>query len=120
MAEFALVLPVLAVLLFGVMQFGIVFNNYETLTDAARAGARKAAVGRQASDPVGDAIAAVRASATDLDQAKLDVQIDPSSAGGFQPGADVTVEASYPYSIDLLGVVIKSGSLISTTTERIE
>ena len=43
MAEFAVVLPILVVLLFGIMQFGIAFNNYVTLTDAARAGARKAA-----------------------------------------------------------------------------
>ena len=51
MTEFALVLPVLALLLFGVIQFGILFNNYVTLTDAVRSGARKAAVSRQASDP---------------------------------------------------------------------
>ena len=42
MTEFALVLPLLALLLFGVIQFGIVFNNYITLTDAVRAGARSA------------------------------------------------------------------------------
>ena len=47
MTEFALVLPVLALILFGIIQFGIVFNNYVTLTDAARAGARKAATGRR-------------------------------------------------------------------------
>ena len=39
MAEFTLVLPVLAILLFGIIQFGITFNNYITLTDAVRAGA---------------------------------------------------------------------------------
>jgi Flp pilus assembly protein TadG len=38
--EFALVLPILAFILFAVIQFGIVFNNYITLTDATRAGAR--------------------------------------------------------------------------------
>jgi len=57
MTEFALVLPILALLLFGVIQFGIVFNNYITLTDATRAGARKAAVSRRASDPRGTCIA---------------------------------------------------------------
>ena len=39
-------LPVLVVMLFGIIQFGIVFNNYVTLTDAVRAGAREAAVAR--------------------------------------------------------------------------
>ena len=40
MTEFAIVLPILVVLLFGIVQFGILFNNYVTLTDAVRAGAR--------------------------------------------------------------------------------
>jgi hypothetical protein len=44
--EFALVLPILAFLLFAVIQFGIVFNNWVQLTDATRAGARKGAVSR--------------------------------------------------------------------------
>ena len=51
--EFAIVLPILCLLLFGVIQFGILFNNYVTLTDAVRAGARKAAVSRPTSDPAG-------------------------------------------------------------------
>ena len=50
MTEFALALPILALLLFAVIQFGIAFNNYVTLTDATRAGARKAAVSRQHSN----------------------------------------------------------------------
>jgi hypothetical protein len=32
----------------------------------------------------------------------------------------VTVEASYPYSINLLGIVVASGDLTSSTTERVE
>ena len=40
MVEFTLVLPILCVLLFGILEFGIVWNHYVTLTDATRAGAR--------------------------------------------------------------------------------
>ena len=117
MTEFALVLPVLALILFAVIQFGIVFNNYVTLTDATRAGARRAAVSRQ--DPNRDAtvIAAVRSSASDLDSGKLSV---PPPVSSWQPGTDVKVTASYPYSISLLGMVVKSGQLTTTTTERVE
>jgi Flp pilus assembly protein TadG len=117
MTEFALVLPVLALILFAVIQFGIAFNNYVTLTDATRAGARKAAVSRQVSDPGGTVIAAVRASAKDLNQ--TDLQVPPPSSS-WDPGSDVTVTASYPYKISLLGIVVKSGRLTSTTTERVE
>ena len=120
MAEFALVLPVLAILLFGVIQFGITFNNYLAVTDAVRAGARQAAVARFL--PPGDREAKVRAkvyaSADGLDTSKLEVTVTPSD--GWQPGSDVTVEASYPYSINLLGKVVKDGVLTSKTTERVE
>jgi Flp pilus assembly protein TadG len=117
MTEFALVLPVLALILFAVIQFGIVFNNYVTLTDATRAGARRAAVSRQ--DPNRDSAVmdAVRNSASDLDSSKLAV---PAPSSSWDPGSDVTVTASYPYSISLLGLVVKSGRLASTTTERVE
>jgi Flp pilus assembly protein TadG len=117
MTEFALVLPVLALILFAVIQFGIVFNNYITLTDATRAGARKAAVSRQDPNRNSAVISAVRSSASDLTSSKLSVS-PPSST--WQSGDDVTVTASYPYSISLLGLVVKSGSLTSTTTERVE
>ena len=120
MAEFALVLPVLAILLFGVIQFGITFNNYLAVTDAVRAGARQAAVARYL--PAGEREAKVKAkvyaSADDLDTSKLNVTVTPSD--GWEPGSDVTVEASYPYSINLLGKVVKDGFLTSKTTERVE
>ena len=59
MVEFALILPILLVLMLGIAQFGITFNNYVTLTDAVRAGARKAAVSRNTSNPAGACEAAV-------------------------------------------------------------
>lgn len=116
--EFALVLPVFCVLLFGVIQFGILYNNYVTLTDATRAGARVGAVSRQAADPAGATEAKVRASAGGLDAAKLAVSV--TTVGGWEHGADVKVTATYPYSINLLGWVAASGNLSSTTTERVE
>jgi len=116
MVEFALVLPILAVLLFGIIQFGIVFNNYITLTDAVRAGARKATVSRQAGDPVG-------ATKTAVTDSGAGITIDPnqiSVTSDWQPGDSVTVQASYPYSINVLGFVVKSGFITSKTTERVE
>lgn len=116
MTEFAVVLPVLMLVLFGIVQFGILFNNYVTLTDAVRAGARKAAVSRNTGNPAGEATAKVRAAAADLTQSDLDVSVTSS----WGPGTDVTVRATYPYRIDLLGLVLQSGRLSSVTTERVE
>jgi Flp pilus assembly protein TadG len=120
MAEFTLVLPVLAILLFGIIQFGIVFNNYLAVTDAVRAGARQAAVARYlpASQREAKVKARVYASADGLDTSKLTVTV--SAPGGWNAGTDVTVTASYPYSINLLGKVVKDGYLTSQTTERVE
>jgi len=42
--EFALILPILVVLVFGIFQFGIAYNRYIAITHAAREGARLAAV----------------------------------------------------------------------------
>jgi Flp pilus assembly protein TadG len=116
MTEFALVLPILVVLLFGVIQFGIVFNNYITVTDAVRAGARKGAVGRHIQNPDAAVVQSVRDAATDLRQSDLNVTVVSS----WQAGETVTVTGSYPYSISLLGLVVKSGRLTSTTKERVE
>ena len=115
MTEFALILPILALLLFGVIQFGIVFNNYVTVTDAARAGARKGAVGRYVKNPAAEAEAAARASAENLDQSEFNVSV----ASSWQPGETVTVTATYPYEVSLLGFVVQSGTLESTTKERV-
>jgi Flp pilus assembly protein TadG len=118
MTEFAIVLPILCVLLFGVIQFGILFNNYVTLTDAVRAGARKAAVSRQVqgTTPRQACMDQIRASADGLDQSKL----TPDCQSDWQPTSTVTVTATYPYSISLLGLVVASGNLRSVTQERVE
>jgi Flp pilus assembly protein TadG len=115
MVEFAFVLPILLVLILGIMQFGIAYSHYLTLVDAVRAGARTAAVSRQATDPGGAAEARVRSAASDLDQKGLDVTVESD----WKLGDDVKVTGEYPYEIDLLGIVVKSGKLTSTTTERV-
>lgn len=109
-------MPVLALLLFGVIQFGLTFKNYLSLTDAVRAGARKAAVSRQMPDPVGAAVSQVRASAADLNQTNLTVTV----TSPWTPASDVKVTGTYPYSIHLLGIVVVDGQLKSSTTERVE
>lgn len=113
--EFAIVLPLLALLLFGIIQFGIVFRNYLAVTDAVRVGARKAAVSRQHPDPSGNAVAAAKNAAGDL-AGELKVTVESTWAAG----EDVKVTGAYPYEINLLGVVVKSGDMTSTVTERVE
>lgn len=116
--EFALILPILVALLLGIIQFGIVFNNYVTITDAARAGARKAAVSRFLGDGGAAAKATAQASAQGLNAPDLKVSV--SSTDWNTPGSDVAVTVTYPYTINILGWTVKAGDLSSTTKERLE
>jgi Flp pilus assembly protein TadG len=116
MVEFAIVIPIMLFVLFAIMQFGIVFKDYLALTDGVRAGARKGAVSRQYTSRHSLVEAAVRKSAPGLAAGELDVDVSTSWA----PGSDIEVTASYPYSINVLGLVVASGRLESTTTERVE
>jgi Flp pilus assembly protein TadG len=118
LVEMAMVLPILIAVVLGIAQFGVAYNNYVTLTDATRAGARKAAVSRFVGDAGASAVATVKSSATNLTASKLSVSV--TSTNWTVPGSDVTVTASYPYSINILGWTVKSGDLTSTQKERLE
>ena len=121
MTEFAIILPFFMVLLLGVIQFGAVWNDYVSLTDAGRAGARKAAVSRHTS-PKTEGCKTVRSSAPDL-HASGNLFCDVTVDGPLdRPGADVTLIARYPYEINLpfFGMTLFRGNLETTTTERME
>ncbi len=118
LVEFAALLPVLCLLLFGIIQFGVVFHDYLTVTDASRVGARKAAVSRHAGDTGAAAEAAALNAADGLNGPGLNA--DCTSTDWDTAGSDVKCTVTYPYSIDVLGLVVKSGTLTSVTTERLE
>jgi hypothetical protein len=118
LVEFALVLPALMAILLGILQFGTVFKDYLTLTDAVREGARKAAVSRNRVGNVDYVKAEVVKSGEDL-KPEFDTS-DVEVLSTWEPGEDVTVRAKHPYSIDVLGIVIKSGDLTSVAVERVE
>lgn len=122
--EFAVILPVLLLVLLAIYQFGVVFNNYIQVTAAAREGARKAAVSRTAgscSSVQTIAINAARAAAPGLTQSKMGVLVSATCTNNaYAPGTDTTVTVTYPYSISILGRVVTSGNLSSSTTMREE
>src|SRR5690606_10108777 len=73
--EFALVLPVLIMLLVGIMEFGLLFNKQVMFTQAARAAARSMAVHN---DPA-LARTAARNAATGMSLTNAEISISPSS-----------------------------------------
>jgi hypothetical protein len=56
LVELALAMPLLLLLLTAIFQFGMVFNDYEALTDAARTGARALAIEYGSTDPCDPAV----------------------------------------------------------------
>ena len=73
---------------------------------------------RFAADSGAGAVAVVKSAASGLDQSKLNVSV--TATNWTVPGSEITVTATYPYSISILDWTITSGSLTSTTKERLE
>jgi len=99
-----------------IAQIGMAFHNYINLADAVRVGARVAVVSRSAASPTSTTQTAVRNAASGLSSTSLAIQVTST----WQSGADVTVSATYPYTISIFGIPVRSGSLTSSTTQRVE
>jgi Flp pilus assembly protein TadG len=87
--EFALLLPLLLLLVFGIIDFGRAINAQITLTQAAREGARLAALGQP------NVVSRTQAAATGLSPVTVTVTSCPS--GATQTTAAV-VHASYAFN----------------------
>jgi Flp pilus assembly protein TadG len=70
--EFAIIISLLFVVLFGIIQFGIAYNRYQGLQAAAREGARVASV----NDTPANVAARVRAAQSLFDPSKIQVKIE--------------------------------------------
>ena len=111
LVEFTLVLPIFLLVLFAIIDFGMAFNAWITVTNSAREGARVGTVGKTA----GDIEARVRDTASALEQANLTVTV--TNAEGAS-GESVVVDVSYAYSLitplsNIMGMV--SGGSIGDT-----
>lgn len=89
--EFALIAPLLVLLLVGVVELGRVYHAQVTVTAAAREGAREMAVRNDAALALDRVMAASGSLVPAL--AVGQVTIEP---GTCSPGLDVTVEIAYP------------------------
>ncbi len=92
--EFAIILPILIILIFAIVQFGIAFNKYIAVTHAVREGARLAAVGLY-EDPDFDFEQAVRDSAPTIDIDTITVENPDGMAIGNPVVVTVTVETFF-------------------------
>jgi len=112
--EFALVLPIFLLVLFAIVDFGMAFHAWLTVTNSAREGARLGSVHATSAEIE----QRVRTTADTLEQANLAVTVTNAEDQGGQPGESVVVDVSYSYSLmtplaDLLNLV--SGGVIADT-----
>ena len=90
--EFALLLPVLLLIIFGVIDFGRAINDQITLTQAAREGARLASLGYST------AAVQTRAQSAATGLSPVTVTVTSSCAAGAGLGVDAVVQTSYQFS----------------------
>ena len=105
LVEFALVLPMLMILIFGVIDFGMALRSYITLTNATREGGRYAAIGNPAGAYPGDCTTLTNTTVIgrvctgmeglDLDEGLQIVSVTYPT--GQAPGNEVVVAADYTY-----------------------
>jgi Flp pilus assembly protein TadG len=89
--EFALLLPLLLLIVFGIIDFGRAINAQVTLTQAAREGARLVALGQP------NITSRTQAAATGLSPVTVTV-VTACPAGSAQNDTDAVVHVSYQYS----------------------
>ena len=89
--EFALVLPVLLAILFGIIEFGFVFNNQISLNQAVREGVRVEAL------ETGDGEQVTRSSFLGVTADAADLQVNVQSCEGDAERATVTATYDHPF-----------------------
>jgi Flp pilus assembly protein TadG len=101
--EFALILPVLALILFGVLEFGRVWSQYQLYQGAAREGARCAAISKSDCVPEDE----LRAAAEPWDvNGPVSITVNgsnraPDGCVESDAGEDVTVSWTQPLFINI-------------------
>jgi len=104
MVEFVIILPILLMLVFAIVEFGVVFGRWQTLSNAAREGARTAVVFRS-NCVVATVEAEVRQRVKDyaapLGMTLTDADIDVSGVCGAADTSS-TVSVTLPYTFKVL------------------
>ncbi len=116
--ETALVLPIVVLILMGIVDFGIMFNNYIVLSNASRECARKAAVGGTDTDIVSLANDLTNT----MDSGKRSITIYPPESYR-KKGEQVTITVEYDNVLItpvISAILNKSVHLKAKTVMRVE
>jgi Flp pilus assembly protein TadG len=109
LVEFALVVPLLLLMLAGIIEFGRAWNWSQTVTEAARAGARKAAVLNalgMSSGEITDSVDAIVSESLQNGAHIICTNCVHKPVQGAASGEAVTVEVQVPYDFVIFGPVM--------------
>lgn len=118
LVETALVLPIILLILTGIIDFGLLFNNYLMISNASREGARSASIG--STDEQIRIV--VKSFASTLDTIRLKITISPVQAvRATGDAATVTVQYEYSLITPIIAAFFPDSlQLESSTTMRCE
>ena len=115
--EFALLLPVLMLILFGIIEFGMVMYSREVLTNASREGARAGIVLQTPKLTMGQIQSVVTTYLTNTGINPSNVTVNVTGAQGVFPN-NLIVSATYPYQFFAPGI-LGLGNTITLTTQTV-
>jgi len=117
--ELALTLPLLLVIVMGIFDFGLMFQRYEVVTNAAREGARVGVLPNYTTT-YAEARAQQYLTAGGLSSASATIVAVPGQATFGSPAktvSQVTVTVSYPYTYPFIGPILNLvGGTLGTVT----
>lgn len=118
LVEFALIIPLILLILMGILEFGVMLNTYLAINHSSKEGARLGALGGTDTE----ILAGIISSSPTLDPAKITVHIDPIQSTRIR-GSAITVKVVYNYNVMLpvvSSIINKSVNLEAQTSMRTE
>jgi Flp pilus assembly protein TadG len=121
--EFAILLPLLMLILFGIIEFGLVLYNQEVITNASREGARYGILIGSPRPTTGQIQGVVNTYLTNAGLNAGNADVDVTGAQGAS-GNDLTVAVVYPYTFlvlpNLAAGLSSNLNLNATTVMKLE
>lgn len=118
LAEFALVLPILVMILFGMIEFGLAHSRSQAIEASAREGGRLASLSSSSAADVSDRVDATLGGTTF--DAPPSVVVSPTSGCAGREGQSVTVTVSAPHRITIPFVLDRELILTGRSVFRCE
>ncbi|MCH6267630.1 TadE/TadG family type IV pilus assembly protein [Neobacillus citreus] len=113
LVEFALILPVLVLILLGIVDFARIFHAYLTIDHAGREAARAASIGKD--EATIKSIAVNQGSSIGLTTTQVTV-----TNGSSGNNATITIEFPVTFLTPLIGNIVGAITLKDTTVMRVE